>query len=77
MTANDGQREPLAYTIRECATSIRVSERTIRRAIASGPAIARRPPWQVRPRGPRVARRIFIQRGNEMTDEAPKGRCRR
>ncbi len=32
----NAQREPLAYTIRECAASLRVSERTIRRAIVSG-----------------------------------------
>ena len=32
----NAQQEPLAYTIRECATSIQVSERTTRRAIASG-----------------------------------------
>lgn len=27
---------PLAYTIRECADALRVSERTVRRAISSG-----------------------------------------
>lgn len=32
----NAQREPLAYTVRECAASLRVSERTIRRAIVSG-----------------------------------------
>lgn len=32
----NAQPEPLAYTIRELASAIRCSERTIRRAIASG-----------------------------------------
>lgn len=28
--------QPLAYTIRECAEALRISERTVRRAIAAG-----------------------------------------
>ena len=28
--------QPLAYTIRECAEALRISERTVRRAIATG-----------------------------------------
>jgi excisionase family DNA binding protein len=28
--------QPLAYTVRECAEALRISERTVRRAIAAG-----------------------------------------
>lgn len=55
------RREPLAYTVRECASALRVSERTVHRLIRSGALGAVRISRCVRV--PAVALTQFLERG--------------
>jgi excisionase family DNA binding protein len=59
--------QPLAYTIRECAEALRISERTVRRAIATGKLRAIRVGRLVRV--PAASLRQFVERGGQARQE--------
>jgi len=55
--------QPLAYTIRECAEALRISERTVRRAISAGNLQAIRVGRLVRV--PAESLRRFVERAGQ------------
>jgi excisionase family DNA binding protein len=59
--------QPLAYTTRECAEALRISERTVRRAIASGKLKAIHVGRLVRV--PAESLRQFIERGEQAEEQ--------
>lgn len=61
--------QPIAYTIRECAEALRISERTVRRAIAAGKLQVIRVGRLVRV--PAESLRQFVERLGQREDSQP------